>query len=253
MITVTSLVRTFGRGKNTRTTLAGIDQEFDDGALTYLIGLNGTGKSTLLRLMAGVLAPSAGTVRVDGRDLRREPMPGRRLGMYLDADGFHPGHTARRHLRWLAAAAQAPAGRVQEMLDLAGLAAVADRPVGGYSLGMRQRLGVASALVGNPRTIVLDEPMNGLDVAGVLWLRALLREWADEGRCVIVADHDLAEIERSGDRVVLLEDGRVAASGTVAEIVQTHGGIERAFLDLVPRAGTDHRVPAGAAAGRRRA
>src|SRR5699024_3695314 len=116
-----------------------------------------------------------------------------------------------------------PAGSAEALLQRTGLGAVADRPVGGYSLGMRQRLGIASALIGNPRNIILDEPMNGLDVAGVLWLRGLLRQWAGEGRCVVVASHNLAEVEDTADGVVILEGGRIAACGGVDEVRGPHG------------------------------
>ncbi len=236
MIVADAVAKSFGRRGRRAVPLAGVSHTFADGQLTYLLGLNGTGKSTLLRCLGGVLAPDSGRVTVDGLTLARTPAPARHLGLFLDADGFHPGHTGRRHLRWLAACAGAPERSVETLLQRSGLAAVAERPVSGYSLGMRQRLGIASAMVGNPRNIVLDEPMNGLDVAGALWLRGLLREWADEGRCVVVASHGLAEVERTADAVLILDGGRIVACGTVDEVRGGHASLEDAFTGHVPRA-----------------
>lgn len=238
MIEVAGLTKAF-RG---REVLRDLDHTFTDGRLSYLLGLNGAGKSTLLRCIGGVTRPDAGGVRIDGRMPAAFEAPVRHLGMHLSADAFTPGHSARRHLRWLAALGGVPAGRTDALLDEVGLAAVADRPVGGFSLGMRQRLGIASALVGNPRTLLLDEPLNGLDVAGVLWMRGLLRQWADEGRCVVVASHALAEVERTADEVVMIEDGRIVAAGAVAEVRGSHTDLEEAFAAHVPRVALGHAV-----------
>ena len=225
-----------------REVLRGVEHTFADGRLSYLLGLNGAGKSTRLRCIAGVTRPDGGGVRIDGRAPASLDAPVRHLGMHLSADAFTPGHTARRHLRWLAALGGVPAGRADALLDEVGLAAVADRPVGGFSLGMRQRLGIASALVGNPRTLLLDEPLNGLDVAGVLWMRGLLQQWAAEGRCVVVASHALAEVERTADEVVMIEDGRIVAAGGVAEVQGTCVDLEEAFAAHVPRVAAGHAV-----------
>lgn len=238
MIEVARLTKAF-RG---REVLRGLDHTFADGRLTYLLGLNGAGKSTLLRCIGGVTRPDAGAVRIDGQTPAAFEVPVRHLGMHLSADAFTPGHSARRHLRWLAALGGVPAGRADALLDEVGLAAVADRPVGGFSLGMRQRLGIASALVGNPRTLLLDEPLNGLDVAGVLWMRGLLRQWADEGRCVVVASHALAEVERTADEVVMIEDGRIVTAGTVVGVRGSHTDLEDAFAAHVPRVALGHAV-----------
>ncbi len=238
MIEVTGLRKAF-RG---REVLRGIDHTFADGQLTYLLGLNGAGKSTLLRCIGGVTRPDTGTVRIDGLAPASFDAPVRHLGMHLSSDAFTPGHSARRHLRWLAALGDVPAGRADALLDEVGLAAVADRPVGGFSLGMRQRLGIASALIGNPRTLLLDEPLNGLDVAGVLWMRGLLRQWAEEGRCVVVASHALAEVERTADSVVVIEGGQVVATGPVAEVRGGHADLEEAFAAHVPRVAAGHAV-----------
>lgn len=238
MIEVAGLTKSFrGRG-----VLRGIDHTFADGRLTYLLGLNGAGKSTLLRCIAGVTRPDAGAVRIDGRAPAAFEAPVRHLGMHLSADAFTPGHSARRHLRWLAALGGVPAGRADALLEEVGLAPVADRSVGGFSLGMRQRLGIASALVGNPRTLLLDEPLNGLDVAGVLWMRGLLRQWAAEGRCVVVASHALSEVERTADEVVMIEDGRIVAAGAVAAVRGGFADLEESFAAHVPRVALGHAV-----------
>ena len=238
MIEVAGLTKAF-RG---REVLRGLDHTFPDGRLTYLLGLNGAGKSTLLRCIAGMIRADEGAALIDGRAPGAFAAPVRHLGVHLSADAFTPGHSARRHLRWLAALGGVPSGRADALLDEVGLRAVADRPVGGFSLGMRQRLGIASALVGNPRTLLLDEPLNGLDVAGVLWMRGLLRQWADEGRCVVVASHALAEVERTADDVVMIEDGRIVAAGAVAEVRGPHTDLEASFAAHVPRVARGHAV-----------
>lgn len=241
MIEARDLRRSFGRGERRTVPLADFSHTFADGTVTYLLGLNGTGKSTLLRLLCGVLRPDAGTALVDGRPPHAWPSPSRRIGMLLATDAANPGHTGRRHLRWAAARAGVPASEAERLLSAVGLAAVADRPTGGYSLGMRQRLGIATALVASPGTVVLDEPLNGLDVAGMLWLRELLRGLAERGHCVVVASHHLAEVEDVADDVVVLEAGRAVAAGPVAEVRGGHDDLESAFVELVPRA-TGHEV-----------
>lgn len=238
MIEVDNLGKAFRR----RPVLHGISHTFPDGRLTCLLGLNGAGKSTLLRCISGVTRPDSGTVRIDGQSPDALAMPVRHLGMHLSPEAFNPGHSARRHLRWLAALGGVPAGRADALLEVVGLDAVADRPVGGFSLGMRQRLGIASALIGNPRTLLLDEPLNGLDVAGVLWMRDLLRQWADEGRCVVVASHALAEVERTAHDVVIVEHGSVVAAGRVEEVRGEHPDLETAFAAHVPRVAAGHAV-----------
>ncbi|WP_066585389.1 ABC transporter ATP-binding protein [Corynebacterium provencense] len=240
MITATDLTCTFRNlsGRHPVTPLRGVSHTFPDSHVTYVLGLNGTGKSTLLRLLCGVRRPTSGRVLVDGPAPGAPDSPdapGRVTGMFLDTTAVHPGHTGRRHLRWLAAASGLDAAEADRRLTQVGLDAVATDTVSGYSLGMLQRLGIAGALLGGPRNVVLDEPLNGLDIAGVLWLRRLLRDLADSGRCVIVASHHLAEVEKTADSVLLLEAGRVAASGTVAEVRGEHASLEDAVVTLVPR------------------
>jgi ABC-2 type transport system ATP-binding protein len=191
------------------------------GAVTGVVGPNGAGKTTTFRCLLGLAEPTAGAALVDGRRYRELPAPRRHVGAVLESMGFHPGRTGRDHLRVLARGAGVPGERVEGLLDLVGLGGAADRRVGGYSLGMRQRLGLAAALLGDPPTLVLDEPVNGLDPAGVAWVRQLLRTWADEGRTVVVSSHLLAELAQVVDRVVVLDAGRRVAETDVASLAGT--------------------------------
>ncbi|AGP31921.1 ABC transporter ATP-binding protein [Corynebacterium terpenotabidum] len=235
MITTTDLTRSFGRRRPV-TPVRGITHTFPDACVSYVLGLNGTGKSTLLRLLSGVQRPTSGQVRVDGRAPHAWPTPGTRIGLLLDSAAVSPSHTGRRHLRWIAAASGVSAADADRWLHRVGLDAVAGDPVAGYSLGMRQRLGIAGALLGEPHNVILDEPLNGLDVAGMLWLRGLLRSLAADGRCVIVASHHLAEVELSADEVVLLDGGSIIAAGDLATVRGPHPTLEDAFLHHIPRA-----------------
>ncbi|AHH15444.1 putative ABC transporter, ATP-binding protein [Nocardia nova SH22a] len=203
-----------------------------DAAVTCLLGLNGTGKSTLLRCICGIIAPDTGIVRVDGDTVRTGHHTPPTLGMHLDYRAFDPRHTARRHLRWIARARGLPADRVAEVLDLVGLGRAADRRLGHYSLGMLQRAGVAAALLSRPRTLLLDEPLNGLDIAGILWMRGLLRRLAEAGTCVLIASHLLDEVQRHADRVVVLGAGRVLADAPVPEMMGAATTLEEAYLRL---------------------
>lgn len=200
------------------------------GELVYLLGRNGTGKTTLLRSICGVIPSSAGEVRVNGYRPTRLATPLTQIGVHLGTDVAAPGHTARRHLRWLAASAGIGNARVDEVLDRVGLGGVAHRRVADYSLGMRQRLGIAGALLGDAPTLILDEPVNGLDIDGIRWLRGLLRDLADSGRCLVVASHHLGEVTRTGDRVLVLDGGRIVADSGIADFVGTHHDLEEAYL-----------------------
>ncbi|MBF9131685.1 ATP-binding cassette domain-containing protein [Plantactinospora sp. S1510] len=201
--------------------------------VTGFLGPNGAGKTTVLRILLGLVRPTAGEALIDGvryADLRH---PRRVVGALLEATGFHPGRTARDHLTIAARLAALPVARVGQVLDDVGLAADAHRRVGGYSLGMRQRLGLAAALLGDPQVLILDEPANGLDPAGMAWLRGLLRDLADQGRTVIVSSHVLAEVAQTVDRVVVLHAGTVRFAGTLDELAGPGtGGLETAFLRL---------------------
>ncbi|ALG85107.1 ABC transporter ATP-binding protein [Gordonia phthalatica] len=210
-----------------------------DGRLTYLLGRNGAGKSTLLRTACGILRPTSGTVAIDGTDPRRLGRPAASIGVHLGADaagsptGPNPNHTGRRHLRWLSVAGGFDDARVTTVLRRVGLADAADRRVADYSLGMRQRLGIAAALLPDPPNLIFDEPVNGLDIDGIRWLRTLLRGLAADGRAVVIASHLFDEVTRTGDDIVVLERGRIVADRPVAEFVSGHDDLESAYLDLI--------------------
>jgi ABC-2 type transport system ATP-binding protein len=201
------------------------------GRITGFLGANGAGKTTTLRMLLGLVTPDGGSAMFDGQGYRDLPDPVGTVGAVLDADGHHPGRSARGHLRWLAAAGSCPQERVDATLDEVGLTAAADRRVGGYSLGMRQRLKVAAALLGDPDVLVLDEPTNGLDPAGIRWLRNLLRQQADSGVAVLISSHLLAELEGTVDDVVVIGHGRLLAAGPTGQVT---GGrsLEATYLDL---------------------
>jgi ABC-2 type transport system ATP-binding protein len=211
------------------------DLSFDvrPGVVTGFLGPNGAGKSTTLRLILD-LDRGCGRTSFDGRRFSELPDPIRQVGAVLEARDFHPGRTARNHLRMLAAGGGISASRVNEVLELVGLATAADRRPGGFSLGMGQRLGLATALLGDPGTIILDEPGNGLDPQGVRWLRDLLRGFAAEGRTVLVSSHQLGEMEELADDLIVIGRGRLVAHGSVREFIRRSGraSLEEAFLAL---------------------
>jgi ABC-2 type transport system ATP-binding protein len=213
-ITVRGLTKRFGG------VLAVDDLSFDvePGTLTGFVGPNGAGKTTTLRTILGLVRPTAGTALVDGVPYARLDRPARHVGAVLESSGFHPGRTARDHLRVLAGPTGVPAARIDEVLADVQLQSAAHRRVGGFSLGMRQRLGLAGALLGDPDILVLDEPANGLDPAGVHWLRTFLRRRVDTGGTVLVSSHLLAELALSADSVVIIKDGRLVTQGPVAGI-----------------------------------
>jgi ABC-2 type transport system ATP-binding protein len=206
--------------------------------VTGFLGPNGAGKTTTLRMLLGLVAPTAGTATIGGRNYRDLRHPRRVVGALLETSGFHPGRSARQHLTILAGLAglTGPAvERVEAVLDEVGLTADAGRRVGGYSLGMRQRLGLAGALLGDPEVLILDEPGNGLDPAGMSWLRGLLRDLARQGRTVIVSSHVLAEIAQTADRAVIVNAGTLRYAGPLDELSGSAGSfeaLEAAFLRL---------------------
>lgn len=189
------------------------------GQVTGFLGPNGAGKSTTMRLILGLDRPTSGTVTVLGRAYRRHEGPLGAVGALLDAKGVHPGRTARSHLRALAATHRISNHRVSEVLEQTGLTAVARKPVGSFSLGMGQRLGVAAALLGDPQVLLLDEPVNGLDPDGVLWMRGLVRRLASEGRTVLLSSHLMSEMARTADHVIVLGRGRVIADAPIGEFI----------------------------------
>ncbi len=194
------------------------------GAVTGFLGPNGAGKTTTLRMVLGLARPTAGHALIEGVPYRRLEQPARVVGASLERSGAHPGRSARNHLRQLAAAAGLPSVRVEEALALVDLTGAADRQVGGYSLGMRQRLALAVALLGDPAVLVLDEPANGLDPQGIRWLRDFLRTMAGEGRTVLVSSHVLAEVAQTVDDVVVISRGRLVHQGPIQELIHRASG-----------------------------
>jgi ABC-2 type transport system ATP-binding protein len=188
------------------------------GTVTGFVGPNGAGKTTTFRCLLGLAEPTAGAALIDGRPYRELTSPRRQVGAVLEAMGVHPARSGRNHLRVLARGSGIDPARVDDLLDLVGLRGAADRRAGDYSLGMRQRLGLAAAMLGDPPTVVLDEPVNGLDPGGVAWVRRLLRTWADEGRVVVVSSHLLSELAQVVDRVVVIRDGRLVAETAVSSL-----------------------------------
>ncbi|MDQ1295324.1 MAG: type transport system ATP-binding protein [Actinomycetota bacterium] len=202
------------------------------GQVTGFLGPNGAGKSTALRLALGLLRPTAGRVLVAGAPYARLPRPRQVVGAVLDGEGFHPGRSGHDHLRIQARLVGVPRSRTEEVLEEVELTAHAARRVGGYSLGMRRRLGLAAALLGDPQVLVLDEPANGLDPSGVAWLRGLLKARAARGRTVLVSSHQLSEMARTVDRVVILQEGRLRWAGAVERLTEQGEDLEDAFLRL---------------------
>ncbi|MGA5820213.1 ABC transporter ATP-binding protein [Kitasatospora sp. NPDC094028] len=197
--------------------------EVRPGVVTGFLGPNGAGKSTTMRLLLGLDRPTAGRALVDGRPYVELAEPLRRVGALLDAQALHGGRTARGHLRWLAASNGLPERRVDEVLAQVGLADAAGRRIRGFSLGMRQRLGVAAALLGDPPTLLLDEPVNGLDPEGIRWIRALLRDLAAEGRAVLVSSHLMTEMALTADHLVVIGRGRLLADSATTDFIERHG------------------------------
>jgi ABC-2 type transport system ATP-binding protein len=199
------------------------------GTITGFLGPNGAGKTTTLRLLLGLAEPTAGTASVFGRRYRELAHPARRVGAVLESGDFDPRRTARNHLRALALAIEVGFARVDEVLGLVELTAAADRPVRTYSLGMRQRLGLAGALLGDPELLILDEPGNGLDPAGVHWLRGFLRQFAEAGRTVLISSHVLAEVAQTVDSVLIVHAGRLVATRGLGDL---GGALEDLYLEL---------------------
>jgi ABC-2 type transport system ATP-binding protein len=205
------------------------------GTVTGFLGPNGAGKTTTLRLLLGLAEPTGGEALVFGRRYRDLDEPARRVGAVLESNDFHPGRSGRDHLRALALAAELPPSRVDEVLELVELAANAGRRVKTYSLGMRQRLGLAAALLGDPELLVLDEPANGLDPAGVHWLRSFLRGFAERGRTVLISSHVLAEVAQAVDQVMIIDRGRLVAAARLDELTGRGQTLEEVYLGLTAR------------------
>jgi len=220
MIVTNGLTKRFGK------TRAVDDLSFTvtPGVVTGFLGPNGSGKSTTMRMIMGLDNPDAGRAMVNGVHYHELRWPLREVGALLDAKAFHPGRSARNHLRYLARTNEIPAGRVDEVLDLVGLTSVADQRAGKFSLGMGQRLGIAGALLGDPGVLLFDEPVNGLDPEGIRWVRHLLRDLAVEGRTVLVSSHLINEMALTAERLVVIGRGTLIAETTVDEFVSRHHG-----------------------------
>lgn len=227
-IMVSGLTKRFGRV----TAVDGLSFTAEPGLVTGFLGPNGAGKTTTLRMLAGLVAPDAGTATISGRAYSAMASPGLEAGVVLEAAGFHPARTGREHLRVYCTACGYPLSRADEVLELCGLAGAGRRKVHGYSLGMRQRLALAAALLGDPPVLILDEPTNGLDPEGIAWLRGLLRGYARSGRTVLYSSHVLPEVEQLAGQVVIMHRGRLVRCGPLAEIADRRGGLEQVFLSL---------------------
>ncbi|MEW1833741.1 ATP-binding cassette domain-containing protein [Microbacterium sp. NPDC079995] len=217
MIVAEGLTKRYGD----KTAVDGISFAVQPGKVTGFLGPNGAGKSTTMRMIVGLDRPTAGRVTLDGREYRSMRSPLTEVGILLDAKAVHTGRSARNHLRAMAATHGIPRSRVDEVIEITGLQSVAGKRAGGFSLGMGQRLGIAAALLGDPRTLILDEPVNGLDPEGVRWVRQFVRAQAAEGRTVLLSSHLMSEMSQTADHVIVLGRGRVLADAGIDEIVRS--------------------------------
>jgi ABC-2 type transport system ATP-binding protein len=232
VIEVQGLTKRFGR-------VLAVDRlsfRVERGTVVGFLGSNGAGKTTALRMLLGLVRPDAGTATINGRAYADLPEPLHQVGAVLEASSFHPGRTARNHLRIQALVGEADPSRIDDVLELVDLTDAADRRVSGFSLGMRQRLGLATALLTDPELLILDEPANGLDPDGIRWLRDLLRGLAAEGSTVLVSSHILAEVAQTVDSVVILDHGRLIAQSSLADLTAGDDNLEDAYLKLTTHA-----------------
>ena len=216
MITAEGLTKGFGD----KTAVDDVSFTIKPGAVTGFLGPNGAGKSTTMRMIVGLDRPTSGRTTVGGREYRKLGAPLTEVGVLLDAKAVHTGRTARNHLRAMAATHGIPASRVDEVIDLAGIGSVARKRAGKFSLGMGQRLGIASALLGDPHTLILDEPVNGLDPEGVRWVRQFVRHAASEGRTVLLSSHLMSEMAQTADHVIVMGRGKVLADAPLEDLVR---------------------------------
>ncbi|WP_040165721.1 ABC transporter ATP-binding protein [Microbacterium gorillae] len=215
MIVAENLTKRYGA----RAAVTDVSFQVRPGAVTGFLGPNGAGKSTTMRMIVGLDDPTSGTVTVGGHSYARSGSPLTEVGVLLDAKAVHSGRTARNHLRAMAASHGIPARRVDEVLEITGLTAVARKRAGGFSLGMGQRLGIAAALLGDPQTLILDEPVNGLDPEGVRWVREFVRSYAASGRTVLLSSHLMSEMAQTADHLIVLGKGRVLADAPLPQLV----------------------------------
>jgi ABC-2 type transport system ATP-binding protein len=242
MISVRGLTKHYGDAR----AVENLTFDVEAGKVTGFLGPNGAGKSTTMRMVTGLDRPTAGTATVNGKRYVDLDAPLLEVGALLDAGAMNPGRSGRGHLRIAARSNGIPLSRVEEVIDQVGLGAAARRRIKGYSLGMRQRLGIAAALLGDPEVLLFDEPVNGLDLDGVRWIRALLRGFADEGRTVLVSSHLMSEIQLIADRVVIIGRGRLIADAGIDEVLRGLGGGR--VRVRTPRAENLHRALADRAA-----
>lgn len=221
------LAKKYGKVRSVRRLTASIAE----GRITGLLGPNGAGKSTSLRCLLGLAKPTSGSARILGVQYKDLVNPVSQIGAVLDSRGFHGGLTGRQNLRVMAAAAKIKDSRVDEVLRLVDLESAANKKAKGYSLGMKQRLSLAGALLGDPKVLILDEPANGLDPIGIAWLRGFLRQLADQGKTILVSSHQLAEMQSTVDDVIIINHGMLMAQGSMKEIIG-EGTLEDAFLKL---------------------
>jgi ABC-2 type transport system ATP-binding protein len=233
MIEVVHLTKRYG----TKVAVDDLSFVVPPGVITGFLGPNGAGKSTTMRLMLGLDAPTSGTVTVNGKAYENLPAPLNEIGAMLEAHSVHTGRSAYHHLLALAATHGLPRGRVNEVIELVGLKEVARKRVGSFSLGMGQRLGIAAALIGDPTTVILDEPVNGLDPDGIRWIRNLLKRLAQEGRTVFLSSHLMSEMELTAERLIVVGRGRLIADTTVADFVRqaSMGAPVRVRTPEIPR------------------
>jgi ABC-2 type transport system ATP-binding protein len=228
-IVVSELRKRFGP----TTALDGMSFTVRPGQVTGFVGPNGAGKSTTMRVILGLDAPDSGQALVGGRRYRDLHRPLSQVGSLLDAGALQPSRSARNHLLWLAHSQGLTGRRVDEVIEQAGLTKVAGRRAGGFSLGMKQRLGIAAAMLGDPPILLLDEPFNGMDPEGIVWMRGFLRALAGQGRAVLVSSHLMSELQDMADHVVVVGRGRVIADTSLSELLARHGGrLEQAYLEL---------------------
>jgi ABC-2 type transport system ATP-binding protein len=220
------------KSKNRTRILRDVSFEARPGRVTGFLGPNGAGKTSTLRVLLGLDRPDSGTALLNGRHYASWPRPLTTVGALLDGSGAHRSRTAHAHLRWVATSNRLSPGRVDEVLDVVGLTADARKRAGRFSLGMSRRLGLATALLGDPPILVLDEPVNGLDPAGIRWMRDFLRTSATEGRTVLLSSHLMGELAEIADDVVVIDNGQVVARGTLAEVTGEHRTLEDAFFAL---------------------
>jgi ABC-2 type transport system ATP-binding protein len=218
-IVVSGLTKTFGAVK----AVDNLSFSVPTGTITGFLGPNGAGKTTTLRCLLGLVGPNGGTATIGGRAYRDLDRPAETVGAMLEASSFHPARTGRNHLRVYCTVNGFPDQRAEEVLDLVGLTKAGNQKVRGYSMGMRQRLGLAAALLGDPKVLILDEPANGLDPEGIAWLRRFLRNMSEQGRTVLVSSHVLSEVEQTVDNVVIINRGALVRQGSLSELAEHHG------------------------------